>query len=404
MVFNAKQLHAMLQEWDIQTPAELQQLLGAMTTEVLQAVYEGELTAHLGYAKHQPSANPNSRNGYGSKRVKSFVGELELQPPRDRAGTFQPQLIPKRQTDIAGLEAQVLSLYAKGMSTRDIRDHLAELYGYTVSAETVSTITDRVLEQVHAWQQQPLEPIYPIVFLDGLVVKLRREGRVQKATVYVLFGYTLAGKKACLGVYLAETESASYWLTVLNDLKNRGVEDVLLVAVDNLAGISEAITTAFPEAIIQKCVVHQVRNSLKFVPWKEKKAVARDLKAIYTAPSEPAGRQHVDRFADQWDAKYPHIAQSWRENWAELSTMYAYAAPIRTLIYTTNPVENLNRQLRKLMKTRPVFPTEDALFKLLYLGISAQEQQWTQTRHHWGEIYAELLLVFRKRLEPYIDR
>lgn len=399
MVFNKEQLQAFITQLDLQTPEDLKALLGDMTTEIIQAVYEGELTAHLGYAKHQMSDQPNSRNGYSIKHVKSLAGELELHPPRDRQGTFTPQLVKKRQTDLAGIEPQVLSLYAKGLSTRDIRDHLAELYDIALSAATISTITDRVLDQVREWQQRPLDPIYPILFLDGLVMKLRRDGQIQPVTVYLIFGYTVEGYKACLGLYLAETESASYWLTVLNELKQRGVADVLIFSVDNLTGFSEAIATAFPLAIVQKCVVHQIRNSLKFVPWRERKAVAHDLKAIYTAPTEAAGRHQLEVFATTWEAKYPYIAQSWQTHWAELATFFRYAEPIRTLIYTTNPIENLHRQLRKITKTRPVFPTEEALVKLLYLGLSAQERTWTQRRQNWGRIYAELRIFFPDRLE-----
>lgn len=398
MVFDKQQLQDLLEAWDLETPDDLQRLLGQMTTEVIQAVYDGELTAHLGYEWHQPSDQSNSRNGYTRKRVKSRVGELALRPPRDRDGSFTPQLIKKRQTDLAGLEPQVLSLYAKGLSTRDIRDHLAELYDVALSAETISTITDRVLEQVREWQQRPLDAVYPILFLDGMVVKVRRDGQVQQATVYVIFGYTVEGYKTCLGLYLAETESASYWLTVMNELQHRGVEDVLIFAVDNLPGIAEAITTAFPQAAVQKCVVHQIRNSLKFVPWKERKAVARDLKAIYTAATEAAARHQLDAFADTWNPKYPHIAQSWQQHWPELSTFYRYSPAIRQVIYTTNPIENLHRHLRKITKTRSVFPTEEAVLKLLYLGIHSQEQKWTQRRQNWGRIYAELVTFFPERL------
>jgi transposase-like protein len=380
-------------------------LLRDLTKEVIDALYEGELTEHLGYEKHEQgrSQDGNSRNGKGKKTVKSHVGQIELEPPRDRAGTFDPQVVKKRQRDISGIEQKVISMYAKGMSTRDISSHIQEIYGYELSAESISAITDKVIERAREWQARPLESIYAIVFMDGMVVKMRVDGTVRKQTVYMVIGVDLEGNKSCLGLYFAETESAKYWLTVMNELQNRGVDDILIFAVDNLTGISEAIGAIYPQAEIQKCIVHQMRNSLRFVAWKERKSVAADLKKIYTASTEEQGLEQLEIFSDTWDEKYPHISRSWRSNWAELSTFYKYSPEIRKLIYTTNPIESFNRGVRKVTKTRSIFPTEDACLKLIYLATEDIEKRWTQTIRGWGKIYSQLIIYFGDRLADYIQ-
>ena len=288
------------------------------------------------------------------------------------------------------------------MSTRDISSHIHEIYGYELSAESISAITDKVLERAKEWQSRPLEPIYAIVFMDGMVVKMRVEGTVRKQTVYVIIGIDLEGNKSCLGLYFGATESAKYWLTVMNELRNRGVEDILIFAVDNLSGISEAIEAGYPGAEIQKCIVHQIRNALRFVAWNDRKRVATDLKAIYTAATEEQGLQALERFGQSWDAKYPHIAKSWHTNWSELSTFFKYSPQIRQLIYTTNPIESFNRGIRKVTKTRATFPSEDACLKLMFLATENIEQRWTQTIRGWGEIYSQLLIYFNDRLEEYL--
>ena len=356
----------------------LQALLREMTKEVVETVLEAEMSAHLGYSKNQQNSSKdgNARNGHNNKSVKSGFGEFELSTPRDRLSTFDPQLVKKRQTDISGIEAKVISMYAKGMSTRDISDHIFDIYGFELSAESISAI----------------------VYLDGMVVKIKTDGVVKNRTVYVILGIDLCGNKSCLGLYIAESESSKYWLTVMNELKGRGLQDVLIFSVDNLSGISEAITTAFPQAEIQKCIVHQIRSSLKLVPWKHYKAVTADLKPIYKASTEQQAKEELDIFAKKWDTLYPHITKSWRSNWAELSTFFKYAPGIRKLIYTTNPIESFHRSVRKVTKTRAVFPTDDSLVKLFFLAVEGIEKKWTQTLREWGQIYAELTIFNPERI------
>jgi putative transposase len=402
MVFDRDELKKLLKEKGITSQEDMQSFLREMTGEVIQALYEGELTDHLGYEKHeQKTGKENYRNGKGKKKVTSHYGEIELEPPRDRDGSFEPQIVKKRQRDITGIETKVISMYAKGMTSRDISMHIHDIYGVELSAETISHITDKVIENAREWQNRPVETIYAVLFMDGMVVKLRKDGVVKKTTVYVVLGIDIAGNKSCLGLYLAESESAKYWLTVMNELKNRGLEDVLIFAVDNLTGISEAIETAFPQAEIQKCIVHQIRNSLRFVPWKDRKTVAADLKKIYTAATEEQARRELAAFSEKWDGKYPHISKSWQANWSELSTFFKYSAEIRRLIYTTNPIESFHRNIRKVTKTRSIFPSEDALLKLFYLSIMDIEKRWTQMIRDWGSIFSQLMIFFEERLGRY---
>lgn len=365
MLFDKNDLKKLLEEKNIKNQSGLNELLRDLTKEVIEALYDGELTHHLGYEKHGKKPSKNQRNGHTKKTVQSQLGSIELEPPRDRLGTFEPQVVKKRQRDITGIEDKVISMYARGMTTRDISGHINDIFGYQLSAETISTITDKVIIKAREWQSRPLESIYSIVFMDGIV---------QKITVYIIIGIDLEGIKSCLGIYFSKNESAKYWLTVMNELKNRGVEDILIFAVDNLTGISDAIETAFPKAEIQKCVVHQIRNSLKFVPWKERKAIANDLKIIYTASTAVLGREELETFAEKWDKKYPYISKSWKSNWAELSTFFKYSKEVRKLIYTTNPIESFNRGIRKVTKTRASFPHEDSVLKLVYLAMQNMEK------------------------------
>lgn len=403
MSFDKQELKKLLDGRELKSTEDLQELLRDLTKEVIEAIYDGELTHHLGYDKHAQNVEKNNyRNGYGKKKVKSNFGEIELSPPRDRKGTFSPELIKKRQKDISGIEAKVISMYARGMSTRDIQDHIHDIYGYNLSSSAVSTITDKVIEKAKSWQARPLKSVYPIVFMDGIVTKLKVDGVVKNVTVYIVLGIDLTGHKSCLGLYVSDTESSKYWLSVMNELKNRGVEDIFIFAVDNLSGISEAINSAFPKAEIQKCIVHQIRNSLKYVPWKERKEVANDLKKIYTAATAKEGEKQLDNFEDKWGDKYYHICKSWRDNWPELSAFYKYPPVIRKLIYTTNPIESFHRTVRKGIKTKNYFPTEDALLKLFYLLIQNVEKKWTQRIRNWGEIYSNLAIYFEERMEKYV--
>jgi len=400
MVFDKNKLKDILAENDVKTTEDLQVFMREMMKEVIETLYEGELEAHLGYKKHEQNASEsgNNRNGHSSKKVKSHVGEMELEVPRDRLSTFSPEIVKKRQTDISGIEAKVISMYAKGMSNRDIKEHIYEIYGHEISPETVSVITDKILPQAKECQNRALEEIYAIVFMDGMVLKMRVDGAVRNVTIYFVIGISLEGHKSCLGLYLAETESAKYWLSVMNELKNRGVQDILIFAVDNLKGISEAINAAFPQSEIQKCVVHQIRNSLRFVPWKERKTVASDLKKIYAAATEEQARSELDAFAEKWDSKYPNISKSWRNNWTELSTYFKYSKELRKLIYTTNPVESFHSAIRKSTKGKGAFPTEDSLIKLLYLAILGIEKKWTMPIRDWGVIYSQLYINYEDRI------
>ena len=405
MIFEKEKLQELIKEKDVKTTTDLQELLRGITKEVIEVIYDGEITDHLGYKKYEQRAvdADNARNGRSTKKVKSKIGEIELEIPRDRKGKFEPQIIKKYQKDISGIEEKVISMYAKGMSTRDIQSHIYDIYGYEISPETVSSITDSVIEKVKEWQGRPLQAVYPIVFMDGLVVKMRKEGHVRKMSVYAVIGIDLEGNKDCLGLYLAETESAKYWLVVMNELKTRGVEEILIFSVDNLSGISEAIESVFPKADIQKSVIHQIRNSLRYVSWKERRGVAGDLKLVYGAATEQEAVSALDAFEKKWGKKYPHIGKSWRKNWSELSVYFKYSAELRRLIYTTNPIESFNQGIRKVTKNKAIFPNEDALLKMLYLAIHDMSKKWTQKIQNWGVIYSQLCIYFEERLVNYID-
>ncbi|WP_188109441.1 IS256 family transposase [Sulfurimonas indica] len=314
--------------------------------EALQTASEEELTAHLGYNKYQPSDNPNYCNGHSKKTLKSKYGEINVAIPRDRDGSFEPQLVKKRERLLDGSEDLILSLYTKGMSVRDIQHHLDDLYGYELSEQTISNITSAIIEKAKEWQNRPLEAIYPIIFMDATVLKIRVDRVVKNIAAYIMLGITLDGKKEIIGIWIGENETSKYWLTLLNELKNRGVEDVLIFAIDGLNGFNQAIQAVYPKAEIQRCIVHQIRSSLRYVSWKDRKAVANDLKAIYTAPTEEDGQLALTEFNDIWGKKYPHITLSWQSNWNELATFYKYPEAIKKLIYTTNPIESLNSNIK----------------------------------------------------------
>jgi len=404
MVLDREALKKEVKEKGIKTLDDFNDYMRDISKEVLEVLLDGEITEFLGYEKHDQKSKEtdNSRNGYSGKKVKSTFGPIPLEVPRDRKSDFKPVVVKKRQSDISGFEDKIISMYAKGMTVRDIQSHIADIYGYEISHETVSSMTAGVLEKAKEWQQRPLQEIYPIIFLDALFLNMRKEGTISKVAVYAIIGIDLDGNKECLGLWIVETESSKYWLTVLNELKNRGLQDVLIFSVDGLPGLSEAISAAFPQAEIQRCIVHQIRNSLKHVPWKDRKSVATDLKTIYTASSEKAALEALELFGNKWNRKYPNILKSWEKNWAELSTFFKYPQEIRTLIYTTNPIESLNRGLKKISKTRSIFPNEDAILKLLYLAINDINKRWTQKAKNWGAIYAQLSIFFEERLSKYI--
>ncbi|RXJ67938.1 IS256 family transposase [Halarcobacter ebronensis] len=370
--------------------------------ESLQTASEEELTSHLGYDKHQESDNPNYRNGSNKKSLKTKYGQVDVAIPRDRDGTFEPKLVPKRERILKGSEELILSLYAKGMSISDISSHLDDLYGYQLSEQTISNITESIMDKAKEWQSRPLESIYPIVFMDATVLKIRVDRVVKNIAAYIMLGITLDGKKEIIGIWIGENETSKYWLTLLNELKNRGVEDVLIFAIDGLNGFNQAIQAVYPQAEIQRCIVHQIRSSLRYVSWKDRKAVARELKTVYTAPTEEEAQLALTGFNDIWGQKYPHIAQSWTSNWNELSTFFKYPQAIKTLIYTTNPIESLNLNIKRKTKSKGSFPTIDSAFKMLYLSTQEVQVKWERTSmRNWSEIYPQLCIFFSKIMEKY---
>ena len=396
MPIDKEEIKKLIKEKGIDSLEDFNELMREISKEVMETLLDEELTEHLGYEKHDQKSKKtkNSRNGYSSKAVQAKYGLIHIDVPRDRESEFEPKLVKKRQRDISGLDEKIISMYGKGMTVRDIQAHLVDIYGYELSPETISNMTEKVLERAREWQNRPLEELYTILFMDALFLKMRKEGRIINATVYAIIGINVEGNKDCLGLWIAESESFKYWLTVLNELKNRGVKDILIFSVDGLTGLSEAIQAVFPQAEIQRCIVHQIRNSLKYVSWKDRKGIAQDLKKIYTSVSEEAARSELDEFENKWGKKFPNIPKSWKKNWGELATFFKYPQEIRTLIYTTNPIESLNRGIKKVTKNRSVFPNEDSIFKLLYLAINDINKRWTQKIRNWGSIIAQLSIYF----------
>ena len=405
MLVNKEEIIKLFKEGKIKDSKDLGEVMRGVMKDIIEAIYQAELTEFLGYSAYDKSNKhtKNSRNGYTSKQVRSSLGEIDLNVPRDRKGEYEPLIIKKRQKDITGMEDKIISMYAKGMSCRDIQDHLNSIYGVEVSCESISRITDNVLERAREWQNRPLEPIYSIVFLDAIFLKAKTDGSVKNTAVYAMLGITLEGKKDCLGIWILETESAKFWLGVLNELKNRGVKDVLIFSTDGLAGFSEAISAVFPKAEHQSCLVHQMRNSLKYVSYKHRRELAKDLKKIYTSPTEEMGLLELDRVEEKWGKRYPHVIRSWRSNWDKLKTFYKYPPEIRRLIYTTNPIESFNFKLKKVCKTKGVFPNEDAILKLLYLAIQDITKKWTGTIRNWSKIYPQLYIFFEDRIKNVLQ-
>lgn len=374
---------------DYKTPEDLigkNGLLKQLTKALLERAMGAELTHHLGYEKHDPEGynSGNSRNGSMSKVVSGEFGEIQVETPRDRNGTFEPQILKKHQRRFEGFDDKILSMYSRGMTTRDIQSHLLEMYGVEVSASLVSDVTDAVSEEVKTWQSRPLEAIYGIVFLDALYVKMRHEGRVENRAVYVAIGVNLEGRKDVLGLWTSANEGAKFWLGVLTELKNRGVKDILIACVDGLKGFPQAIESVYPQAQVQLCIVHLVRASLNYVPWRERRQVAADLKAVYRASTEQQAEQELSDFVAKWGHKYPSIGRLWRENWERVIPFFAFPGDVRRVIYTTNAVESLHMSLRKVIKTRGSFPSEEAAMKLLYLGLRNVSAKW-ETIQYWRE-------------------
>ncbi len=376
-------------------------LVKELTKRLVERVLEGELDAHLGYTKHATEGRngKNSRNGRAQKRVKTDTGELEVEVPRDREGTFEPQIIRKRQRRLPGFDDKVLALYARGMTTREIQGNLLELYGVEVSPTLISAVTDAVLEDVQAWQSRPLDSMYPIVYLDALHLRIRESGHVQMCAVYVALGINFEGHKELLGLWIGEAEGAKFWLSVLTELKNRGLNDILIAAVDGLKGFPDAIAAVYPQTQVQLCIVHMVRNSMRYVSWKYHKPLARDLRKIYKSATREAAEVELERFAEVWDPICPLVSKLWRANWANLSTFFDYPPDIRRVIYTTNAIESIQAQLRKVTKKRGAFPTQDSVRKVLYLALLRVQQKWTMPIREWQPALYHLSLVFPGRVE-----
>ena len=386
---------------NISSMEDIQDLFKETIAEFMESGLEAELDDELGYGRYdyRNKNTDNSRNGHSSKTLRTSYGDVEVAVPRDRKGEFEPQLLKKNQTSVSqDIEEKILSMYAKGMTTGDIETHIQDIYGIEVSDTTISRITDKILPIAKEWQQRPLEAVYAVVFLDAIHYHVRSEGQIVKKAVYIALGINLDGKKDVLGMWVGENESAKYWTTVLNGLKNRGVEDIFIACTDNLTGFSAAIEAVFPKTEIQNCIIHQLRNSSKYVSYKDIKELMADLRSVYAAVDEPAALDALDAFSTKWETKYPKISRSWRENWANLSTYFKYPQEVRRLIYTTNSIEGFNRQLRKVTKTRSVFPTDDSLFKMLYLAMVDITQKWTGRQRDWSKIHAQLSIYFAERM------
>lgn len=377
-------------------------LLKQLTKRIAERALDAEMDQHLGYSKHEAAGrnSGNSRNGKSRKTVRSIHGEIDLDVPRDRNGEFEPQLVRKGEKQLNGFDERIISLYARGMTTRDIQAHFIETYGVEVSATFISQVTNAVMEEVKAWQSRPLDNLYPIVYLDALVVRSRASGAVQNKSVYLALGINMDGEKELLGLWIAETEGAKFWLSVMTELKNRGLQDIFIACTDGLKGFPEAIEAVYPQTQIQLCIVHQVRHSLRYVSWKQRKAVAADLRRIYAAATLAEAEDALEAFAERWDDEHPTISQSWRNNWERLSVFFDYPPQIRKVIYTTNAIESLNASLRKVTKSRKSFPNDEAVMKLLYLALHDISRKWTMPIRDWKQAMSQFMILFGDRMAP----
>ena len=388
----------LIEEYQPETVQDLQEALKDLLGDTMEQMLKAELDEHLDYEYGEKPLSLNTRNGSSKKTVKSSYGNIDLNIPRDREGSFEPQALKKYQKDISNIENQIISMYAKGMTTRDISTHIKEIYGFGISESMVSKITNKILPTIEEWQNRPLEKVYPFVFLDAIHYHVRENNIVVKKAVYIALGYNTEGYKEILGMWVGENESSKYWLLVLNQLKERGLEDILIVSTDNLSGFSQAIESVYPKTEIQKCVIHQIRNSTKFVSYRDIKELMKDLKTVYKASTEKLILSNLDIFEEKWGKKYPMCVNSWRNNWAELSTYFKYPEGIRKLIYTTNSIENFNRQLRKVTKNKTIFPNDYALQKSLYLAMVDASSKWTSRIRGWDQILSQLSIFFEGRI------
>lgn len=392
-----------LKDNDIQVKdgTDVNSIMRDMMSVILEGTLDAEMDEELGYSKYdyKNKDTDNSRNGYSPKTMHTSYGDMEIDIPRDRKGEFEPQVIKKYQNTVTqDMEEKIISMYAKGMTTSDIESHMRELYDIDISDSTISRITDKILPIVKEWQERPLEEVYAVVFMDAIHYHVRSEGRIIKRAVYIAIGIDMAGKKDVLGMYVGENESAKFWLSILNGLKNRGVEEILITCVDGLTGFPQAIEAVYPNTEIQQCIIHQIRNSTKYVSYKDLRKLMADLKLVYAAPDEQIALDYLEEFGEKWNSKYPKIYKSWTEHWPNLSTYFKYPQAVRKIIYTTNAIEGFNRQLRKVTKAKTVFPSDESLLKMLYLAMMDITKKWTGHRQDWGEIHSQLEIYFEERL------
>ena len=388
----------------IKDGSDVNSIMRDMMSVILEGTLDAEMDEELGYSKYdyKNKDTENSRNGYSQKTMHTSYGDMEIDIPRDRKGEFEPQVIKKYQNTVTqDMEEKIISMYAKGMTTADIESHMRDLYDIEISDSTISRITDKILPLVKEWQERPLEEVYAVVFMDAIHYHVRSEGRIVKRAVYIVIGIDMSGKNDVLGMYVGENESAKFWLSIMNSLKNRGVEEILITCVDGLTGFPQAIEAVYPHAEIQQCVIHQIRNSTKYVSYKDLKKLMADLKKVYAAPDEQIALSNLEEFGEKWDAKYPKISKSWSEHWPNLATYFKYPEAVRRLIYTTNTIEGFNRQLRKVTKSKTVFPSDDSLLKMLYLAMIDITKKWTGHRQDWGQIHSQLEIYFEERLEGH---
>ena len=392
-------IQGLLQEYDIQSADDIQDALKDLLSGTIQDLLETEMDNHLGYDRYERSGEPNYRNGTTPKTVRSKYGEFEVDVPQDRQSSFEPQVLPKRQKDISSIDDKIIAMYAKGMTTRQISETIKDIYGFEVSEGMVSDITDKLLPRIEEWQNRPLSSVYPIVFIDAVHFSVRDDGVIRKLAAYVVLGINEDGMKEVLSIVVGENESSKYWLSVLNSLKNRGVQDILILCSDGLTGIKDAISTAFPKTEQQRCIVHMVRNTLKYAANKDMKAFAKDLKTIYTAADEEAARKQLENVTEKWSVQYPSAMNRWHENWDAISPIFKFSKDVRTAFYTTNAIESLNSCYRRLNKQRSVFPSPQALMKALYLGTFEIAKKWTMPIRSWGRVRGELEIMFPDRMQ-----
>lgn len=391
-------VRSLLAEYDIKDAHDIQEALKDLLGSTIKEMMEAEMEDHLGYEKSERSDSDDYRNGYKPKTVQSSIGDVEISVPQDRKSTFEPRIVKKGQKDISDIDHKIISMYAKGMTTRQISDTIEDIYGFDVSEGFISDVTDKILPQIEDWQNRPLDEIYPVIYIDAIHYSVRDNGVIVKKAAYVILGINCDGRKEVLSLAIGENESAKFWLSALNELKNRGVKDVMIICADGLSGIKEAISAAFPETDCQRCMVHMVRNTLKYVASKDMKAFAADLRTIYNAASEEEGVKARDRVVEKWSSKYPNSMKRWTENWDVVVPIFKFSKDVRKIIYTTNAIESLNSCYRKLNRQRSVFPSDQALLKALYLATFEATKKWTQPIHGWGQAFGEMCIMYDGRL------